>query len=117
MRFLADENIPVWTIGKLCEIGHDIIPLINIATRGIPDAIVLDIAIREQRILLTSDADFCNTLLYPPEKHYGIIVFRLHQPNGYKFFNRLIDVLEKLSYCDLKHRVLIIRDNTASFRE
>ncbi len=57
LRFLADENVPDAAVRALSEGGHDIVKTRNIRS-GMEDAEVLDLAILENRILLTFDKDF-----------------------------------------------------------
>lgn len=56
-RFLLDENIPAELGALLRERGHDVIG-VPAALRGADDAEVLNLAVREARILVTLDRDF-----------------------------------------------------------
>lgn len=57
MRLLANENIPLATIRKLRELGHDVFA-IREQNAGISDHDVLKLAHNEQRILITFDSDY-----------------------------------------------------------
>lgn len=67
MRLLANENIPLATIRKLRELGHDVFA-IRERNAGISDQDVLELAHNEQRILITFDSD------------YGELIYVRHLP-------------------------------------
>ena len=77
MRLLANENFPLPGILLLRSLGYDITS-IGEDYPGISDEYVMNIAITEQRIILTFDRDY-GELIYkynykPPE---GVIYLRL----------------------------------------
>jgi len=57
LKWIADENIPLASVNILREKGFDIASISD-RQPGIPDQVVLDIAHREGRSLLTFDRDF-----------------------------------------------------------
>lgn len=57
MRFLADESCDFAVVRILREAGHDVATVRDLA-RGATDNVVIDLAARENRILLTEDKDF-----------------------------------------------------------
>jgi predicted nuclease of predicted toxin-antitoxin system len=57
MRLLANENIPVESIRRLREEGHDVLSAAE-TLLGSRDEEVLSLAAREARILLTFDRDY-----------------------------------------------------------
>jgi predicted nuclease of predicted toxin-antitoxin system len=67
VKFLANENIPLASVAKLRESGHDIVSVSELSP-GISDEQVLRIAHNEQRTIITFDAD------------YGELVFLHRQP-------------------------------------
>jgi len=67
LRFLANENIPLLVVKALVSEGFDITSA-TLVCRGAPDWQVLDLATRENRIVLTFDKD------------YGYLVFREKRP-------------------------------------
>jgi predicted nuclease of predicted toxin-antitoxin system len=58
MRFLANENFPGDAVAELVTGGHDVV-WVRTAAPGTKDADVLAWAVREERVLLTFDKDFC----------------------------------------------------------
>lgn len=57
MRLLADENVPLAAVQALRGAGHDVLS-VQESTRGAGDEVVLDMAGRTGRILITLDKDF-----------------------------------------------------------
>ena len=57
MKLLANENIPMGMVRRLREMGHDVLAIVE-NSPGIADAMVLDLACRQQRTLLTFDRDY-----------------------------------------------------------
>ncbi len=76
MRFLADENFPLRSVGLLVAAGHDVAAVI-LESPGIPDEQVLSRAVREDRVLLTFDRDH-GRLLYRTDAPVptGVVYFR-----------------------------------------
>lgn len=57
MRFLANENFPAASVLRLRAAGHDVVAVIE-TDPGAKDPVVLSLAAREGRILLTFDRDY-----------------------------------------------------------
>ena len=72
MKFLTDENIAVNVLQSLRTAGHDVKDIKEEKLYGVSDHIILELANKENRILVTHDKDFaCFT-----QKHKGIILLR-----------------------------------------
>jgi predicted nuclease of predicted toxin-antitoxin system len=57
MRFLADESIEKPVVDELRRSGHDVLS-IQERSPGVDDDTVLQLAVNDNRILITSDKDF-----------------------------------------------------------
>ena len=57
MNLLANENIPMGMVRGLRDMGHDVLAIVE-TTPGVTDMVVLELARREQRTLLTFDRDY-----------------------------------------------------------
>ncbi len=64
MRILVDENIPRMTVGRLSELGHDVKDIRGTDEEGLADAGLWDVAMRESRLLITTDKGSRSTV--PP---------------------------------------------------
>ena len=69
MRFLADESCDFAVVRALREAGHDV-AVVRELSPGVADEVVIDFAVRENRILLTEDkildSLFTRTQQIPP---------------------------------------------------
>jgi predicted nuclease of predicted toxin-antitoxin system len=75
-RYLANENFPAVIVRELRAQGDDVRHAAETMV-GVSDAVVLDAAIRESRVLLTFDRDFGELVFHrrhPPAP--GIVLFR-----------------------------------------
>ncbi|HXM41224.1 MAG TPA: DUF5615 family PIN-like protein [Bryobacteraceae bacterium] len=79
MRLLADENFPKPIVETLRGNGHDVLwARTNCA--GWKDAVLLDLAESEARIMLTLDKDFWQIAVQRriPIERSGVVLFRVH---------------------------------------
>ena len=58
MRFLVDAQLPPSLTQILQASGHDAIHLFDVAPTDTDDALIWELAIREDRIVVTKDEDF-----------------------------------------------------------
>ncbi|WP_421895910.1 DUF5615 family PIN-like protein [Marinoscillum sp.] len=80
LRFLANENIPVSSITYLKAQGFDI-TAIGIDNPSITDEQVMQIAIDENRTIITHDSDYGELIFkYGYKPHSGVIFIRF-QPS------------------------------------
>src|SRR4051794_4335456 len=56
-RFLANENMPAEAVRAARQLGHDIVWMVE-RQPGAADPIVLELAQKERRVLITFDKDF-----------------------------------------------------------
>ena len=71
MKFLIDAHLPRRIARRIIEAGHDAIHTLDLPDGNrTTDAEILNIAAREQRVVVTKDADFVNSfhLKRQPEK-------------------------------------------------
>lgn len=75
--FLVEESLLRAVTRELQTAGHDVTDVRDVGLRGAPDENVFALACSEERILISGDVDFANTLRFPPGSHAGIVVLRL----------------------------------------
>jgi predicted nuclease of predicted toxin-antitoxin system len=75
MRFLADESCDFAVVRALRSEGHDVVAVAELAPRA-SDQSVIDLAHRQNRILLTEDKDFGRLVYVTKAKAAGIILIR-----------------------------------------
>ncbi len=77
MKFLLDQSADFRLIPHLRQLGHDVQVISRNYPHGLPDADVLAIARKEQRILVVADRDFGELIFHQGLAHVGVIFFRL----------------------------------------
>jgi predicted nuclease of predicted toxin-antitoxin system len=73
MRFLADESCDFAVVRALRAAGHDIVAVADISPQA-DDETVMDLAVRDERLLITEDKDF-GQLVYANARASGGVVF------------------------------------------
>ncbi len=76
MRFVVDECTGPAVAKWLREQGHDAFSVYEQA-RGLDDDRVLELAIRDQRILITNDKGFGERIFRERRLHAGVVLLRL----------------------------------------
>jgi predicted nuclease of predicted toxin-antitoxin system len=87
MRILVDENIPFMTVKELCALGHNVIDIRGTEREGMSDDDLWIVAQKEKRLLITTDKGFVRNR---NERHHGILIIRLKQPNRLKIHQKVI---------------------------
>jgi predicted nuclease of predicted toxin-antitoxin system len=77
MKFLFDQSADFRLIPHLRHLGHDVQVISRNYPPGLPDEDVLEIARKEQRILIVTDRDFGEFIFHQGLAHAGVIFFRL----------------------------------------
>src|SRR4029078_11181392 len=98
MKFCVDANIPLTTLEELRRLGHDVLDIREAGQQGLIDDLLWAHAQREQRILTATNKGFVSR---HSEKHYGLMIVRLRQPNEYKIHKRVMQALHQFAEKDL----------------
>ena len=77
MRFELDENLGRSAAVVLVQAGFDVATVCDQRLESAPDRELIDHCVREERCLVTMDAEFGNPLLFPPWQYRGIVLLRL----------------------------------------
>jgi predicted nuclease of predicted toxin-antitoxin system len=93
MRFLADESTEKAVVDELRRGGHDVLS-IQERSPGVDDETVLQLAVVEKRILLTSDKDFGELVFRLGRVSAGIVLVRL---GGYSNEAKALTVLDAIN--------------------
>jgi hypothetical protein len=63
VKWLIDEMLPPSTTGELGTLGHDAVSVVDVDLQGADDALILELAVVQERALMTENfADFANLL-------------------------------------------------------
>ncbi len=64
MKFLIDAQLPRRLAGRLREVGFDAIHTLDLPLANrTPDAIINEVSVNEQRVVVTKDSDFVDTFV------------------------------------------------------
>jgi predicted nuclease of predicted toxin-antitoxin system len=94
MRFLADESCDFAIVRALRSSGHDVVAVSDIAPRA-EDPDVIDLAVRQSRILLTEDKDFGQLVYAHGTESIGVIFLRFPTRVRKQIARDLTNVVEK----------------------
>ena len=75
MRFLADESCDFAIVRALRDAGHDV-AVVAENHAGADDAVVIDLACKESRLLITEDSDFGQLVFAAARETAGVIFVR-----------------------------------------
>jgi len=87
VRFKIDENLPVGLASLLSHAGHHAASVVAQQLQGKLDSIIVDVCVREKRVLLTHDLDFADIRAYPPDQYPGL--------SCYGFTSKISNALSK----------------------
>jgi predicted nuclease of predicted toxin-antitoxin system len=92
MRILANENFPLDAVTSLRADGHDVW-WVRTEAPGISDFEVLDLARRDDRLIITFDKDFGELAFHAHLPVSGVILFRLRAASSSQLANFVSSVL------------------------
>jgi predicted nuclease of predicted toxin-antitoxin system len=75
MRFVADEGCDFAVVRALRAAGHEVTAILEIAPRA-EDTAIIELAVREHRVLLTEDKDFGELVYANAQAASGVILIR-----------------------------------------
>jgi predicted nuclease of predicted toxin-antitoxin system len=111
MDILVDENIPLTTVAALRELGHAVMDIRGTRQQGIPDTGLWALALAEERMLITTDKGFTERR---GDRHSGILVVRLRQPNRHKIHNAVMLAIGRFAARQWPGLLVVMRDQTMS---
>jgi predicted nuclease of predicted toxin-antitoxin system len=112
LKFILDENIPKAALALLAEYGHQAKDIRDTEWVGQDDSVILDFAIREQAMVITTDRDFFHTLQFTHPHHWGIVVILLRQPSRKAILAKLKWFLFNVPPEKWAHRAFQLRDQS-----
>ncbi len=75
LKFLADESCDFGVVRALRNAGHDVVAICEFAKR-MDDPDVIDLSVREERLLITEDKDFGQLVFAHGRAACGVILLR-----------------------------------------
>ncbi len=114
MLFLADENIHAGMVEWLRSAGHDVTYAAETMS-GQTDEMLLDVARRTERILVTDDKDVGELLFRRRLASHGILLIRLSSPRIEDRLKRLAAVWSFIE-SQMEGRFVVIGDSKVRIR-
>jgi len=114
MKFVADTNITQTVIANLRSSGHDVLDIKRYNPK-ISDIEIIQIAIKEKRIILTHDKDFEVYVTYPKYRA-GVILIRLKKQNAHNFWQKLNEIINTNSEEILGKSLTILNEESVEIR-
>jgi predicted nuclease of predicted toxin-antitoxin system len=114
MKFVVDESTGDSVVAELRRLGHDALS-IHETFPGLDDPPILDIAVNEDRIVVTNDKDFGELVYRSGLPHVGVILFRLDDESA---ANRVRMMREVLRLCgnNLKDNFIVASERKIRIR-
>jgi predicted nuclease of predicted toxin-antitoxin system len=95
MRFLADESCDFGVVQSHRTRGHDVKAISETAPRA-SDEEVADLALREERVLITEDKDFGQLVYAHGQKTVGVILLRFPAKARKRIAGELVQLVEEV---------------------
>ncbi|NGZ09509.1 MAG: hypothetical protein CV088_08975 [Nitrospira sp. LK70] len=106
MRFLADESCDFSVVRALRAAEHDVLAVTEILS-GSDDAVVMDVAFREHRILLTEDKDFGQLVYAYSQQSNGVILIRYPSSARKTLAEAVVTLVSRLA-ADLSRSFIVL---------
>ena len=110
MKFLTDENIASSVLKSLRNENFDVKDIKEEGLYGISDRKIIDIAFKEERIIITHDKSFGNIINDHNIKHKGVIFIRCKNQSPNNVSNILVEALKSEIKDKLKDSLVIISE-------
>ncbi len=94
MRFLADESCDFAVVRALRAAGYDVVAVAEVSPRA-EDEAVIDLALREGRILLTEDKDFGQLVYANLQATGGVLFLRFPATARAKLSNTVLELVRR----------------------
>lgn len=107
MRIIVDENIPLMTANELRFLGHNVMDIRGTDLEGIDDEELWKIVLKEKRLLVSTDKGFVQNR---HEKHFGILIIRLKQPNRLKIHQKVMKGISLFNEKDWPRMTVVMQD-------
>ncbi len=104
---LADENIPRSAITFLRSLGHEVKWVVEEGLQGTGDDALYEIAVAEQRILVSFDDYFAQRAYADKRRPAGVIVLKFKPRNTQEVVERLRSALADVG--DLRGKLVIVQ--------
>jgi len=113
VRLYLDQMLRAELAEGLRLAGHDVVRASEVGQARADDALILERAVREERILVTLDQHFGDWVVLPLSEHFGVIRVKAHPPATENVMQILLPLLSSRSPTDFHNRLVIVSANRA----
>ena len=111
IKFLTDENISPQVISALRTKGYNVKDIKEEKIFGISDEEVIELARKEERVILTCDKDFANLIKFPLQSHKGVVLLGFSNLSPSNIIKSFLPLLETSLAHKLSGALVIVKDN------
>ena len=111
MKIAVDEHIPLMTVQALREMGHEVRDIRGTPDEGMQDDELWSMVQRQRCLFITADRGFTQ---YRTERHHGVLIVRLRQPNRHKIHHRVMQGVTQFAETDWPGLLVVMRDTVQS---
>lgn len=115
MRFLLDQDVFAVTMQFLVDLGHDVIPVVQLGLSRADDEELLKVAQEQSRVFVTRDRDFGN-LVFVRVLGTGILYLRMLPSTQKSVHAELEKVLKTYTEEELVQAFVVIEADGHRFR-
>lgn len=108
MRFLVDMPLAPALADWLVARGHDAVHASNVALAFAPDTTILNVASREDRVLVTADLDYARLLALGRFQGPGLVLFRGGNYSEQEVRALLGRALQVIPEPELPHSIVVL---------
>jgi predicted nuclease of predicted toxin-antitoxin system len=109
MKFLADENLEKPVVDWLRDEGYDVLYIAE-KDSSIEDDKIIQLALKENRILITNDKDFGELVFHYGHITSGIILIRSKDKNSQKKLKLVKQVLKEIKN-KIRGNFIVVNEN------
>ena len=114
MRFIVDESTGAAVVAYLRDAGHDVLAVAETMPQA-ADFVILDLASKQSRILISNDKDFGELVFRSGRSHAGVLLLRLRDESAAARVRAVKAVMER--YPDhLSGRFVVANETTVRLR-
>jgi predicted nuclease of predicted toxin-antitoxin system len=117
MKFLIDMPLSPKTAEYLRSLGHDAIHAFEIGKAKASDEELVELAEKENRIVITMDLDFGTILAHTKKSSPGLIIFRISFATIETVISILIALIQRIKPDEFNNSIIIVDDMRVRVRK
>ncbi|MBI3583269.1 MAG: DUF5615 family PIN-like protein [Nitrospinae bacterium] len=107
MKVFVDENIPLITVQELLRLDYEVVDIRGTEKKGMADEDIWEMVQKTGCLLITTDKGFAEKRY---EKHNGILIVRLKQPNRIKIHQKVMKAISLFKEREWQGLTVVMQD-------